>query len=65
MADQKSKAPAAAAKPWDRERRVYQFRCAGCGRPKALTHRRSKARAGLCRKCRAAAKVNPDQIPLL
>jgi len=48
-------------KPW-RERRLYVYACKGCGRPKARSHKRSRARLALCRSCRKGRDSNPDQM---
>lgn len=46
-----------------KERHIYYFACVGCGRPKAWSFKRSKAKKGICRKCHAQ-QINPDQIAL-
>jgi len=50
--------------PWDRERRLYQFTCKGCGRQDATTLKRRRARGGLCRSCRRGRDQNPDQMSI-
>lgn len=35
-----------------RERRQYTFPCVKCGRPRAKSYRRGRAKVGLCRPCR-------------
>ena len=50
-------------KPW-RERRLYVFACVKCGRPKARSHKRSRARLALCRQCRKGVDENPNQVTI-
>ncbi len=51
-------------KEWNRERHVYVFNCAGCGKKKAQSYRRKVARTTRCRKCRKGLDLNPAQITL-
>lgn len=47
-----------------KERHLYYFKCSGCGRARAVSLKRARARKGLCRSCRTEPKVDPNQLPL-
>lgn len=46
-----------------KERRLYFYTCSKCGSENRCSFKRTKARKGICRKCRKNA-VNENQIPL-
>ena len=52
-----------------RERKVYFFQCAKCGKARRQTFRKSKAVDQLCRKCRVEAirmaRENINQMKLI
>lgn len=52
------------ANPW-RERRLYVFRCSACGRPKARTLKRGRARALACARCRKGRDGNANQMTIV
>lgn len=45
------------------ERRIWYFPCTNCSRGRAQSHKKKKAVAGLCRKCRKI-QVPENQVPL-
>ena len=46
-----------------KERRLYVFKCGKCGRPRAYSYKRRRAREKICRKCRRS-EPNPNQQAL-
>lgn len=47
-----------------KERHIYFFKCSGCGRDRAVSFKRKRAKGKLCRSCRVGPKVDPNQLPL-
>lgn len=47
-----------------KERRLYYFTCNVCGSKTRNTFKRSKAKKGICKKCRRHEEINKNQLTL-
>lgn len=47
-----------------KERRLYYFTCNTCGNQTRHTFKRSKAKSGICKKCRKQEVINKNQLTL-
>jgi ribosomal protein L37AE/L43A len=59
-----SRKPPKFERPWDRERRLYQFTCSKCGKSRRQTLKRRKAKVTTCRTC-ARNAVDERQMTLI
>lgn len=47
-----------------KERRIWYFPCAGCGRRRAQSHKKKNATGHLCKKCRLVDEIEKKQTSL-